>query len=121
MYAFRFCPDCGTELPAAADERLLAQTCPACKAIHWRNAKPCAGALIVRDGQVLLGRRAVAPARGAWDIPGGFLEPWEVPAEAAIREVREETGLEVRVATLLSVVVDTYAGRDYTLNLYYVA
>jgi ADP-ribose pyrophosphatase YjhB (NUDIX family) len=123
MYAFRFCPDCGSRLPEACDvERLLQQTCPACQAVHWRNAKPCAGALVVGDdGRVLLGRRAVEPAKGAWDIPGGFLEPWELPESAAVREVLEETGLHVRVSSLLTVVIDTYAERDYTLNLYYVA
>ena len=121
MYAFRFCPDCGAELRPVPSERLLSQTCQACGAIHWRNAKPCAGALVVQDGRVLLGRRAVEPAKGAWDIPGGFLEPWELPSEAAVREVREETGLEARPLHLLTVVVDTYADHDYTLNHYYVA
>src|SRR5438105_4240038 len=104
MYAFRFCPDCGSELPAVSTERLISQTCHGCGAVHWRNAKPCAGALVVRDGRVLLGRRAIEPARGAWDIPGGFLEPWESPADAAVREVHEETGLDVRVTSLLTVV-----------------
>jgi 8-oxo-dGTP diphosphatase len=89
--------------------------------VHYRNAKPCAGAVVVRDGRVLLGRRAVEPALGAWDIPGGFLEPWEHPAECAVREVAEETGLQVRLTQLLSVVVDTYQERVYTLNLYYLA
>jgi ADP-ribose pyrophosphatase YjhB (NUDIX family) len=123
MYVFRFCPDCGAPLPPndVAPERLVSQTCSACGAVHYRNAKPCAGALVVRDGRVLLGRRAVEPARDDWDIPGGFLNPWELPADAAAREVREETGLEVQLLELLSVEMDTYAGRDYTLNLYYLA
>lgn len=76
---------------------------------------------MVRDGRVLLGRRAVEPAQGRWDIPGGFLEPWEHPADGARREVAEETGLQVRLTRLLSVVMDTYHDRDYTRNLYYLA
>jgi 8-oxo-dGTP diphosphatase len=99
MYAFRNCPDCCAKLDAVDGdaERLVPQTCAACGAVHLRNAKPCAGALVGRDGQVLLGRRAVEPGLGSWDIPGGFLNPWEHPSEAAVREVREETGLQVRL------------------------
>jgi ADP-ribose pyrophosphatase YjhB (NUDIX family) len=123
MYALRFCPDCGHALPAPdrPPRRLLAQSCPACGAVHYRNAKPTASALVIRDGAVLLGRRAVEPARGAWDIPGGFLEPWEEPAAGAIREVAEETGLRIRTTELLAILVDTYAGSYYTLNVHYLA
>jgi ADP-ribose pyrophosphatase YjhB (NUDIX family) len=58
----------------------------------------CAGA-VVRDGsgRFLLVRRARPPALGRWSLPGGRIEPGETPAEAAVREVREETGLEVTV------------------------
>ena len=122
MYVFRFCPDCGAKLPNVTEpEHLLSQECSVCGAVHYRNAKPCAGALVVRDGRVLLGRRAVEPKRNHWDIPGGFLNPWELPADAAVREVREETGLAVRLVELISVEIDTYAERDFTLNLYYLA
>jgi ADP-ribose pyrophosphatase YjhB (NUDIX family) len=123
VYVFRFCPDCGSPLPRPEipPQRLSAQECARCHAIHFRNAKPCAGALVVRDGQVLLGRRAVEPGLGMWDIPGGFLEPWEHPADAAAREVLEETGLRVRMTGLLTVVMDTYHDQFYTLNVYYLA
>jgi 8-oxo-dGTP diphosphatase len=52
---------------------------------------------------VLLGRRAIAPSRGLWDLPGGFLEPGEHPEVGLIRELREETGLEGVVGPLLGV------------------
>ena len=61
------------------------------------------------------------PCRGCWDIPGGFLNPWEHPADCAVREVREETGLDIRLQRLFDVVMDTYNGRDYTLNHYWIA
>ena len=120
MYSFRFCPDCGAPL-AARGEELGAQVCDGCGAVHYRNPKPCAGALVVRDGQVLLGRRAVEPGRGLWDIPGGFLEPWEHPADGATRELAEETGLHVRMTELLTIVMDTYHDQFHTLNVYYLA
>lgn len=63
----------------------------------------CAGA-VVRDatGRLLLVRRGRPPAQGSWTLPGGRVEPGESPSEAAVREVREETGLDVRVVRLLA-------------------
>lgn len=96
------------------------QACPACGYVHWRNAKPCAGALVVRNGKVLLVRRRVDPFRGYWDIPGGFCEVEEHPAETAVREVREETGLEIELTSLFGLWLDDYQGSS-TLTVYYVA
>ena len=56
------------------------------------NAKPTGSALVVREGRVPLVRRAIEPARGAWDIPGGFLEHDEHPEAGAVRELQEGTG-----------------------------
>jgi 8-oxo-dGTP diphosphatase len=70
---------------------------------------------------VLLGRRGIEPGLGEWDIPGGFLEPWERPEEGAVRELAEETGLVVRTTELLTILVDTYQDEVYTLNLYFLA
>jgi ADP-ribose pyrophosphatase YjhB (NUDIX family) len=52
-------------------------------------------AAIVRDGQVLLVRRARPPAEGLFSLPGGVVEIGETLAQAVAREVREETGLEI--------------------------
>lgn len=78
---------------------------------------------MVRDGRLLLIRRSIDPWLGRWDIPGGFCEPDEHPEAAVVREVREETGLDVRVTGLLGIWMDAYgdaSGSSYTtMNCYY--
>jgi len=61
------------------------------------------------------------PFKGQYDVVGGFMEAWELPEAAAIREAKEETGLDVRITSLLGIYVDRYGeGGDYTLNIHYV-
>lgn len=116
--AVRYCSECAAPLPAPPPV-----TCRSCDASHWLDAKPCAGALVARDGKVLLVRRAHEPWRGHWDIPGGFCGA-EHPRAAAVREVREETGLGVRLGPVLGMWMDAYAPEGpeadkLTLNIYF--
>jgi len=58
--SFNYCPNCGTKL--AVEKNLFAsQHCGSCGRTHYHNSKPCAGALIVKDGRVLLVKRGVEP------------------------------------------------------------
>jgi ADP-ribose pyrophosphatase YjhB (NUDIX family) len=116
----RFCPACGAVLANRTLDRLPRLVCLACGRVHWKNAKPCAGALVVRNGKVLLIRRGIEPFFGHWDIPGGFCEADEHPARAALRETWEETGLRIELTGLLGLWMDEYAGQ-HTLNIYYLA
>jgi ADP-ribose pyrophosphatase YjhB (NUDIX family) len=66
---------------------------------------PCAGA-IIRDeaGRLLLIRRRNEPGAGLWSLPGGRIEPGETDQQAVVREVAEETGLEVTCGPLIGAV-----------------
>jgi 8-oxo-dGTP diphosphatase len=62
------------------------------------------GAIIIRDGKILLERRGNEPGKGKWSVPGGIVELGESPELAVIREVEEETNLEVWNPVLMDVV-----------------
>ncbi|MBN1954336.1 MAG: NUDIX domain-containing protein [Anaerolineae bacterium] len=120
----RFCPRCGGELKTLlrAQDAHPRQVCATCGRVHYRNAKPCVGMLAVREGKLLLTRRSIQPYRGDWDIPGGFLEAGEQPEAGVVREVWEETGLEVRPVEVFGFYIDQYAYQDevdFTLNIYF--
>ncbi len=61
------------------------------------------GAIVVRDGSLLMVRRGREPGKDLWSIPGGRLEHGEYIVDAIKREVREETGLEVDVGDLMGI------------------
>lgn len=123
MSAFTYCPGCAARLPSDPAQPHAAQSCASCGTTFYHNAKPAAGALILRNRQLLLVQRAIEPFRGYWDIPGGFLEPGEHPAATARREALEETGLVVELEEPpFAIVLDQYGDAgDHTLNVYYVA
>jgi 8-oxo-dGTP diphosphatase len=100
-------------------------SCPACGFVGYANSQPTASAVVrADDGSVLLARRAGPPDEGKWDLPGGFLEEGEHPLDAVVRELREETGLEIEPLELVAIEMDVYGDRDdapATLNLYWTA
>jgi mutator protein MutT len=63
---------------------------------------PVAVAVVLHEGSALVGRRQKPPLAGLAEFPGGKIHPGESPEAAAIREVREEAGVEVRVERLLA-------------------
>jgi 8-oxo-dGTP diphosphatase len=72
------------------------------------NPRPTGGVVIVRDGRFLALRRAREPRAGGWDLPSGFCDGWEHPADAAVREAREELGLTVALGDFLGMYLGDY-------------
>ena len=79
-------------------------------------------AVIVTTGQkVLFGKRAVEAGNYHWQLPGGWLETGETPENAARREVREETGLELAVLQFVAITNNIFSDQSHSLSLYFEA
>lgn len=119
---YKFCPDDGHPLEGKPVEGRALAVCAQCGFVDYQNPKPAVAVLIVCDGRILLGRRGIEPAKGKWDIVGGFIEAGESAEEAVLREVLEETTLRIRVTEFLGSVTDVYGERmEPTLNLCFIA
>lgn len=118
---YKFCPKCGGSLSRRRlkdfePERLV---CTGCMFVMYLNPKVAAGAVVEHKGGIVLLRREIDPRAGYWVHPGGFVDRGETLEQAAIRETREEVGLDIEIVGLLGafsfedseVVVVTYAAR----------
>lgn len=98
-----YCPQCGHRVDLVRPFQ-----CPECATWQWSNPKPCAGVLIEHRGKVLLLHRAFHPWKDHWEMPGGFCNGGEHPNDAAVREVKEELGIEIELSGLLGMWMDYY-------------
>jgi 8-oxo-dGTP diphosphatase len=105
----RFCPYCGhptIHKHFAGKERPV---CPSCDWVYFPDPKVAVAVVIVEDNKILLVRRSYNPHAGKWALPAGFVDAFENPQQAAIRECLEETGLQVQIVGLLAVL----SGREH--------
>jgi 8-oxo-dGTP diphosphatase len=120
MAAFRFCPLCAAALePLAEGDDAGRPACPTGHFVHYDNPAVTTYAFVRDAGaRYLVLRRAREPFLGAWDLPGGFVEPGETPADAVRRELREETGLEVEIERILGAYTSRYGdGGRWTVDV----
>ena len=102
----RFCARCGGALEprvlkATEPERLV---CERCGFVHYVDPKVAVGTIISDEqGRIVLVKRAIEPGYGKWVFPGGFIDRGETVEAAAVREAREECGLDVRLDRLINI------------------
>ena len=74
-------------------------------------------AIVVQRGEILLIKRGIHPHKGFWCPPGGVIDEGEAPVEAAVRENREETGIEIDIVSFLGEVIGPISGRTHNVYL----
>ncbi len=113
-----YCSYCGSdkivkEIPK--NEDVLRSVCSNCKTIHYVNPNIIVGCIVEYDGKILLAKRGIEPRMNYWNLPCGFLEMSENVEDGAIREVYEETGLQVEIIKLQTVYNVVHSGQVYLI------
>ena len=128
---YRFCPVCGEPLELkllkATEPKRLVCTSSACGFVFYLDPKIAVGTIIrvppsprlrrtSTDQPIILVRRAIEPGYGKWVFPGGYVDRGEELTLAAVREAREEAGLEIRLDHLVNIY--SYGGRAPVIIVY---
>lgn len=116
---YRFCPACAGPL----ENRLLKKgdperlVCTRCGQVIYLDPKIAVGTIIrAADGRLVMVRRAIEPGYGLWVFPGGYVDRGEDVTDAAIREAREEAGVEVELEKLVNIY--SYGRRSLIVLVY---
>jgi ADP-ribose pyrophosphatase YjhB (NUDIX family) len=111
--AMNYCSNCGEGLEIRVINEEERKACPSCSFVHWGSYSVSVGALVRKDGKILLVRRKDNPGKGKWTNPGGYIEQTELIEQSVIREGLEETGVTAKVKSL--VMLGDYPGRVHNI------
>lgn len=111
------CQGCGGVTAEEAVDGRFRPVCQSCGSVTYLDPKLAVAVVLGRAGKVLLGRRgASARAAGKWSFPAGFVERGEAVEDAALREVREETGFIIELGPLVDLI--SSAGETVVLAVF---
>ncbi len=99
----KFCPWCGAPLQRTHKRGAIRPVCTQCDYVHFFDPKVAVVVILTDGDKLLLGKRVMDPRRGYWAAPGGYVDADEDPHEAALREVKEETGLDVALHQIVTI------------------
>ena len=102
-----YCHRCGNGMNARDVGGTIRPHCDSCGAVVFLDPKLAVVVIVSREDSILMVKRDIEPMMGRWSFPSGYVDRGEVVEEAAVREVREETNVEVQLDRLLGV----YSGR----------
>ena len=113
---FSYCPRCGARCISTSSVSHRQLKCSKCGFSLYQNPSPGVVVLIVDDDMILLGERDNKVFMGGkWSLPGGFIEFDEDFLSAAHREIMEETGLSIKIISIISVVSNFFSPELHTL------
>ena len=115
-----YCPYCSHKLVRKQLEGRRRLFCPNCEKIYYENPTPVV-AMVVKDdnGRILLIKRKIDPCKGKWALPSGFMELEESPVQSALRELKEETGINGKVKRLIGVYSNNSKLHGYLVTIIY--
>lgn len=123
LHLFRYCPHCGSSQFQV--NNFKSKKCLSCGFVYYFNIAAATAAFITdKADRLLVAKRANEPAKGTFDLPGGFVDSCETAEEAIRREIKEETSLTVDNLTYLFSIPNIYVYSEFdvhTLDLFFEA